>query len=153
MTSMSSEINQKEIEAQLKGNTLRIYWYLLKVGHKRPIGIREVQREIGLSSPSVATHHLEKLRELGLLEKIPSGEYQLVNEVKVGVLSNFVTLIGLMLPRYLFYSTLFTTMLFAYIFVYPIDLSYHNIMALIFGFLASLISWIETIRVWRNRPF
>jgi predicted DNA-binding transcriptional regulator len=150
---MSSETDHKEIEAQVKGNTLRIYWYLLKVGHKRPIGIREVQREVGLSSPSVAAHHLEKLRELKLLEKIPSGEYQLVNEVKVGVLYNFVTLVGLMLPRHLFYSTLFTTMLVAYVLLYPMDLSYHNIMALIFGSLASLFSWVETVRVWRNKPF
>jgi predicted DNA-binding transcriptional regulator len=150
---MSLEPDQKEIEAQLKGNTLRIYWYLLKAGHGKPIGIRQVQRDIGLSSPSVATHHLEKLRGLKLLEKIPSGEYVLVNEVKVGVLGNFVNLVGLMLPRYLFYSTLFTTMLLAYVLVYPIDLSPHNLMALIFGSIASLTSWAETIRVWRNKPF
>ncbi|MBO3803749.1 MAG: hypothetical protein JTT11_07790 [Candidatus Brockarchaeota archaeon] len=148
-----SEAGQKEIESQVKGNTLRVYWYVLKAGHKRPVGIREVQRELGLSSPSVAAHHLEKLRELKLLEKLASGEYLLVNEVKVGVLGNFVSLVGLMLPRHLFYSTLFTTMLVAYALLYPMDLSYHNLVALVFGSLASLFSWVETVRVWRNKPF
>lgn len=150
---MSPEADQKEIETQLKGNTLRIYWYLLKVGHGRAVGIRQVQREIGLSSPSVATHHLEKLRDLGLLEKQPSGEYVLVNEVKVGVLGNFVNIVGLMLPRYLFYSTLFTTMLVAYVLMYPMTFGLHNLVALLFGSLASLTSWVETLKVWRNKPF
>jgi len=135
---MSPEADQRIIETQLKGNTLRVYWYILKVGHGRAVGIRQVQRGISLSSPSVATHHLEKLRDLGLLEKMPTGEYILVNEVKVGVLLNFVKLMGLMLPRYLFYSTLFTTMLVAYVLIYPMTFSSHNLIALLFGSLASL---------------
>ena len=44
---------------------------------RTPVGAREVQRDLGLSSPSVAWHHLEKLRELGLLRKNARGEYTL----------------------------------------------------------------------------
>ena len=144
---------ERIVESELKGMTLRIYWRILGSHRKGTIGVRPIQRELGLSSPSVALHHLEKLRGLGLLEKDLTGEYRLVNEVKVGVLQNFVGLLGFLLPRYLFYSTMFTAMLVLYPILYPPNLSPHNIMALIFGVGGSLVSWTETVRVWRMRPF
>ncbi|TMI24151.1 hypothetical protein E6H36_09020 [Candidatus Bathyarchaeota archaeon] len=75
------------------------------------------------------------------------------NKVKVGVLKNFVGLLGFLLPRYFFYSTMFTVMLVLYPFLYPPNLSVHNIMALVFGVTAAGVSWNETLRVWRMRPF
>src|SRR5213593_3204614 len=100
---------------------------------KERIGVRPIQRELGLSSPSVALHHLEKLRTLGLLDKGVTGDYRLVSQVKVGVLKNFVGLLGFLVPRYLFYSTMFTVMLVLYPLLYPPNLSVHNVMAFVFG--------------------
>ena len=144
---------EKIVESELKGLTLRIYWHILSSHKKDPIGVRAIQRALGLSSPSVSLHHLEKLRSLGLLDKDLTGEYRLVNEVKVGVLRNFVGLLGFLLPRYLFYSTMFTVMLVLYPVLYPPSLSPHNIMAFAFGGLGAVVSWTETFRVWRMRPF
>src|SRR2546428_6382978 len=101
---------------------------------------------IGLSSPSVALHHLEKLRGLGLLEKDSTGEYHLIEQVKVGVLQNFVGVLGFMLPRYLFYSTMFTVMLALYPIIYRPDFSTHNIMAFVFGISAVTVGWGGTLR-------
>jgi len=98
-------------------------------------------------------HHLEKLRTLGLLEKDLTGEYHLIEHVKVGVLRDFVGVLGFLLPRYLFYSTMFTAMLVLYPIFYPPNLSTHNIVAFIFGISAVAVSWIETYRAWRLRPF
>jgi len=64
-----------------------------------------------------------------------------------------VGLFGLLLPRYLFYSTMFTAMLLLYPVLFPPTLSPHNTMAFVFGILAAAVSWTETIRVWRMRPF
>ena len=147
------EEKDKIIESELKGQTLRIYWHILGLNKKETIGIRSVQRALNLSSPSVASHHLEKLKDLGLLEKEPTGEYRLVNQVKVGVLRNFVGVLGVMLPRYLFYSTMFTAMLVLYPILYPPNFSAHNLMAFVFGISAVVVSWNETIRAWRMRPF
>jgi len=142
----------KIVESELRGVTLRVYWHIL--GSKnRSVGVRPVQRALGLSSPSVAMHHLEKLRTLGLLEKDLTGEYHLIEHVKVGVLRDFVGVLGFLLPRYLFYSTMFTVMLVLYPIFYPPNFSTHNIVALIFGGSAVLISWNETYRAWRLRPF
>jgi hypothetical protein len=147
-----AEDRERIIESELKGVTLRVYWHIL--GSKKQVaGVRPVQRALGLSSPSVALHHLEKLKALGLLAKDSTGEYHLVEQVRVGVLQNFVGVLGFTLPRYLFYSTMFTVMLALYPIIYPPDFSTHNIMAFVFGISAVAISWGETWRAWRLRPF
>ena len=147
------EDKEKVLESELKGVTLRVYWHILGVDNKENIGVRQIQRELGLSSPSVALHHLEKLRTLGLFEKGVTGDYRLVGQVKVGVLKNFVGLLGVLVPRYLFYSTMFTVMLVLYPVLYPPNFSAHNVMAFVFGGAAVGVSWTETFRVWRMRPF
>ena len=147
------EERERIIESELKGLTLRVYWHILSLNKKESIGTRSVQRALGLSSPSVASHHLEKLKTLGLLDKDATGEYRLVGLVKVGVLRNIVGILGVLLPRYLFYSTMFTAMLVLYPIIYPPNFSAHNIMAFVFGISAVVVSWNETFRVWRMRPF
>jgi hypothetical protein len=146
-----TEDRNRTIESELKGVTLRVYWHLLKTKNET-IGVRSVQRALGMSSPSVALHHLEKLRSLGLLEKNSTGEYHLTDQVEVGVLQNFVGVLGLLLPRHLFYSAMFTVMLVLYPILYPPDFSAHNIVALIFGGSTVWVSWSETYRAWRLRP-
>jgi DNA-binding transcriptional ArsR family regulator len=147
------EEKEKIIESELKGLTLRVYWHILSLKRKESIGVRSIQRSLGLSSPSVASHHLEKLKTLGLLDKDATGEYRLVSQVKVGILQNFVGFLGILLPRYLFYSTMFTAMLILYPIVYPPNFTAHNIMAFVFGVSAVVVSWNETLKVWKMRPF
>ena len=144
-------LSEKEIESQLKGKTLLVYWFMLR-SPDSPVGVREVQRRLGFSSPSVAAHHLDKLLSLGLVERSLRGEYYLKEEVKVGVLKFFTRLGRFMVPRYLFYSVFFSTMLVAYLILYGISGSIHNVVALIFGFSACIVLWLETIRLWRERP-
>jgi len=141
-----------KVKSELKGTTLRVYWVLLKKG-SGGTGPREVMRELGLSSPSVASYHLEKLSNLGLVEKDIGGNYVVRGEVKVEVFSDFVRVVGMMLPRYLFYSVLFTTMLVAYVVLYPLQFTPQTIMVLIFGLTGCIITWVETIRAWMRRPF
>jgi len=140
------------IESQLKGKTLLVYWYMLRASDST-VGVREIQRSLGFSSPSIAAYHLEKLVSLGLAEKSIIGEYCLTQEVKVGLLRFFTRLGRFLVPRYLFYSVLLTTMLIVYMVVYGHSGGIHNIMALIFGFLACIILWLETLRLWTEKPF
>jgi len=140
------------IESELKGKTLLVYWYFLK-SPTSTVGVREIQRSLGFSSPSVAAHHLEKLLSLGLVEKTKTGEYFLVQEVKVGILRFFTKMGRFLVPRYLFYSVWLTTMLAFYIIFYVPTWDVHNLVALIFGISSSLILWYETFRLWRERPF
>ena len=146
-----SELSLAEIESQLKGKTLLVYWFMLK-SQDSPVGVREIQRALSFSSPSVAAHHLDKLLSLGLVDKTMRGEYFLAKEVKVGVLRFFTRLGRFMVPRYLFYSVWFSTMLLIYLVLYGHSGGIHNIVAITFGSSACLILWFETIRLWRAKP-
>ena len=78
------------VDAELKGNTLRVYVYALK---KRKVGVREVQRALLMSNPSLAQYHLNKLKDLGLVSE-NNGEYEVVGEVKVDVMRDFLRVWG-----------------------------------------------------------
>jgi DNA-binding transcriptional ArsR family regulator len=138
------------IESELKGKTLLVYMYTLRADQSS-VGVREVQRALNFSSPSVSAYHLNKLKDLGLVESI-RGDYTLVREVKVGVLKQFVTLGGIMLPRFLFYAVLVTTMLVTYVLQFPMEPTRQNITTLIIGAVPAVILWYETVRIWRERP-
>jgi len=142
----------ERVQSELKGTTLRVYWAVLKKGSDG-VGPRELMRELELSSPSVAVYHLEKLKNLGLVEKAETGSFIVKEQVKVEVFSDYVRVVGMMLPRYLFYSVLFTTMLVSYLLIYPIQWGPQTMVTLIFGLTACIITWAETIRVWFRRPF
>jgi predicted DNA-binding transcriptional regulator len=152
MSKSSREFDLAFLESELKGKTLLVYWHLLKSPGLK-VGVREVQRKLGFSSPSVAVYHLDKLMSLGLVEKTMTSDYVLVSEVKTGLLRFFTRLGRFLIPRYLFYSVWFTTMLISYIIFYGHSFCIHNIAALIFGFSALGILWFETVRLWREKPF
>ncbi len=140
------------IESQLKGKTLQVYWYLLG-SSSHSAGVREIQRSLRFSSPSVALHHLEKLQGLGLVTKKGTGEYVLEEEVKIGLLRFFTRVGRFLVPRYLFYSVWVSTMLVTYVLFYGVTGSVHNFFALIFGLVGCTVLWFETIRLWREKPF
>jgi DNA-binding transcriptional ArsR family regulator len=138
-----------KIESELKGNTLRVYWMLLK-SQTGMAGVREVQRSLGFSSPALASYHLTKLEELGLVEKT-NGEYHLKKEVRVGALKQFTKLGSFMLPRYSFYAALLTTLLVFYL-TQIREVNFYSLFGLLFGLLSTVILWYETLRVWRQKP-
>jgi DNA-binding MarR family transcriptional regulator len=144
-----SQPDKEVIASKLKGNTLRVYWHLLN-NAQNTVGPREVQRELGFSSPALADYHLNKLVTLGLVEK-RTGEYQLVREVDVGLLKQFIRLGTFILPRYILYATLFTTLLLFYV-TQLRTVNFYSLYALILGILATGILWYETIRALQQKP-
>lgn len=152
MSKASRELDSAFLESMLKGKTLLVYWYVLQQP-THAVGVREVQRALGFSSPSIAVHHLEKLQDLGLIGKKGTGEYVLEGEVKVGILRFFTRMGRFLVPRYFFYSVLFSTMLIAYLTLCTTGQIAPSLYAVMFGLIASLIFWLETARLWRAKPF
>jgi len=144
-----SKANEETIASQLKGNTLRVYWYLLRFAHSS-VGPREVQRGLSFSSPALAVYHLEKLADLGLVEK-NRGEYHVIKEVNVGVLKQFVKVGTLVLPRYVLYAAFFTTLLVFYLSQFR-GINFYSLFGLLFGASATGILWYETFRIWNQKP-
>ncbi|WP_291765302.1 helix-turn-helix domain-containing protein [Caldivirga sp. UBA161] len=85
-------------EVKLGETTLRVYLLLIREG--KAMSIREVQRALGLSSPGQAYHHLERLRELGLVVRDTDG-YKAVK--RNGVIEGVMIVRSIMLPRTAFY--------------------------------------------------
>ena len=142
-------MTDEKIESVLKGNTLRVYWFLLKT-QSSSVGPRETQRAMKFSSPALAVYHLDKLTELGLAEKL-NGEYHLAKTVSVGALKQFVRFGALMLPRHFFYATMFTTLLTFYVVQFR-RVDFYSIFALVTVILATAVTWYETLRVWKQKP-
>jgi len=147
-----TELDLANVESKLRGKTLLVYWYLLR-SPKSSFSVREVQRALGFSSPSVAMHHLNKLQELGLIKKNEFNEYILVHEVRVGTLKFFTRIGRYLVPRFLFYSIFFSTMLITYLLLYGISFDIHSILILLIGGSASIIFWFETFKLLRDNPF
>jgi len=139
----------EKVASVLKGNTLRVYWFLLR-SSSGVVGARETQRALGFSSPALAVYHLDKLAELGLVEKT-DGEYRLMKAVNVGVLKQFVRFGAFMLPRYFLYATMFTTLLIFYLTQFR-RVDFYSVFALILALLSTTVMWYETIKAWKQKP-
>jgi len=139
----------EDVKSKLKGTTLRVYWHLLRSG--KPTTIRHLQRDLSFSSPSVASYHLEKLMDLGLVKKV-SGDYELKKTVSLEAVSSFVRISHLMIPRYVFYTAFFLTLLIVFMVGYVGSLSLQGVFALVFGVSGFIITGYETWRQWRLKP-
>jgi hypothetical protein len=144
-----SRFDEEKIASELRGNTLRAYWALMNA-KDGVLGVRELQRRLGFSSPALASYHLNKLVEMKLVVT-ERGDYRLLREVRVGVLKQFIKLGTFMFPRYVLYATMFTTLLL-YLLVNLKEFTFYSVFALILGLLGSVIFWYETVRVWRQKP-
>jgi DNA-binding Lrp family transcriptional regulator len=124
----------------LRGLTLKVYKFVLK--NDRPVGIREVQRALGLSSPTLALYHINKLEEAGFIKKELNG--YVADRI---ILENLVRLRKLLIPRNLFYTVFFvTSLVFLAILLRPSVLTREYIFSLAVVSVAAATSVYETIR-------
>ena len=137
-----------KVERELKGKTLQVYVYMLK--KKEPVGVREIQRDLNFSSPSVANYHIEKLISLNVVSQDEYGRYFLSQKAQISVLESFVNVGGRTIPRMSFFAAFFTTLLVAYV---VLNIHSINIHAIGFAIAGAAAFWFETIRVWRRRLF
>ncbi len=138
------------VGSKLKGNTLRVYVYVLK---RRRVGVREVQRGLRLSNPSLALYHLNKLKELGLVRE-DDGEYEVVDEVKVDVMRDFLRFGTLLVPRFVMYAVFFT---FFTAYLAIVSFQFYSTTSIVYWFLAlltlsTIIFWYESISAWHSAP-
>ena len=151
---MSEDVPLKDLVAALKGKTLQVYWYMLR--HPVPMTAREIQRGTRLSSPSLSMHHLERLKNLGLVDKDVHGQYTIRRDIRVGVLNLFVGRGRLMVPRYLFYATFYTSITASLLTVAFLTNSVTNwlsVVLIVILLSLDVLLWTETLRIWHEQPF
>ena len=116
----------------LGGTALRVYLLLLR--SRKPLGVREVQRLVGLRSPSTARHHLERLVSLGLAERRPDG-YVAVRPR--GLLSLYIAVQGRLLPRTIGLAAFAAAAAAVYAFMPGADPAAASLLAVI----AAIVTW------------
>ncbi|HXX87219.1 MAG TPA: hypothetical protein VEH86_02095 [Candidatus Acidoferrum sp.] len=129
-----------ESDDVLRGLTLKVYRFILK--NDRPVGVREVQRGLKLSSPTLALYHINKLEEAGFIKKELNG--YTADRI---VLKNLIRLRRVLIPRNFFYTVFFvTSLIFLVVFLKPPILTREYIFALGVISVAAATSVYETIK-------
>ena len=110
----------KAVNEELEGITLNVYLHVVKKG--KPVGPRDVMKSANLSSPSVAYRHLQKLEDLGYLQKNEYGEYTVKSKAHI---AGYSWLGKRLVPKMWLYSLLFLGILIVefYVFVvhFPVE--------------------------------
>lgn len=120
---------------ELEGITLSVYLYVIKKG--KPVGPRDVVKGAHLSSPSVAYRHLQKLEDLGFLQKNTYGEY--VIKGKAGV-RGYIWVGRRMMPKMLVYSIIFLGILITELIVLVLHYSVENYEFKVFFLLLIIVT-------------
>jgi len=131
---------------EVRGNTLKVYLYILKHG---PCELRDVQRGVGLSTPSLASYHLGKLSEAGYVRQDEHGRYCAVREASIKILDGYSKIGPAIVPQFFFFTVLFTilTVYFSYEALQTPGFTVYLIVASV---AMVLTFWYETVRLWRR---
>lgn len=123
----------------LKGTTLRVYRLMLH--SKVPLGIHEVQRGLGLSSPSVAQYHVRKLVDMKLIRE--EGNGYVVDKV---IVENVVRLRRTNIPVQSAFAAFFVMSLLVLLTVFrPSTASAEYLFALFVIVVAAVITSYQTV--------
>jgi DNA-binding Lrp family transcriptional regulator len=126
----------------LRGLTLKVYRFILK--NDRPVGIREVQRALNLSSPTLALYHMNKLEEAGLIKKELNG--YVADRI---ILENLIRFRRILIPRNFFYTIfLLTSLVMLAVFLRPPTLSREYVFSLAVISVAAATSVYETMKTF-----
>ena len=155
-----SDSDQKSTDLKvLQGKTLLVYWTLLKSGES--IGVRELQRKLDFSSPSLVIYHLNKLEEIELVGKSNDGMYFAKRRANISELRDLIIFRTLdktfILPRMMMYAIFFSILYIFYIPVFFIFdfgiITNSSIFVNIFAISGILILWYETYKAYIGLPF
>ena len=127
MTNQNSE--------ELEGITLSVYLYVVRKG--KPVGPRDVVKGASLSSPSVAYRHLQKLEDLGYLQKNNYGEYVTKNKAHV---RGYMWIGRRLVPKMLTYALVFLSILIVELVIFALHYSVENYEFKIFFLLLILVT-------------
>jgi hypothetical protein len=130
----------------IRGNTLKVYLYLLKHG---PSELRDIQHGLTLSSASLASYHLGKLLEMGFAKQDEYGKYSAVKEASDKILEGYSKIGSAVVPQLLFFSLLFTILV---VFFSIAAWSGMDFVPYLIGVSVAMLAvfWFETIRLWRK---
>lgn len=149
---MTEDTLLKEI---LRGKTLQVYWYLLTHGTK---GIREIQKDLKIPSPSSVSYQINKLMKAGIVDQNKENEkYYVKEEIKTGFLGLYIRLGYRMIPRFTLYLIIYLTGIVIFLIVAIVEgdlfiLKPINLILLFYIILGIIIFIYESMRIMKTKP-
>lgn len=111
--------------------------------------MREIQRALKISSPSLVIYHLAKLEDAGFLKR-ENGNY-VIGKI---LLDGSIRISHFLVPKYLFYFILTSSILILELTVLrPLTLYREYFFSTVSMFIVVLIFFYETAKEWIRRNF
>jgi hypothetical protein len=131
---------------EIRGNTLKVYLFLLKHGSSE---LREIQRGLDMSSASLASYHLGKLTEANFVGQDKQGKYFAVKDASTKVLEGYSKVGPAVVPQLFFFSLLFTIVV-SFFSIETFLGSDFTFWLILVGVAMVIILWYETLILWRR---
>jgi hypothetical protein len=141
-----STVGNVTTSRELKGNTLRVYLFLLSHG---PCELHDVQRGLGFSTPSLASYHLNRLIQAGYAAQNEHGQYYSVKDVAGEVLDGYTKVGVVLVPQLAFFTVLFTALI-SFLGLESLSNPAYLPLLVVASLALVAVLWYETARVWRR---
>ncbi len=132
---------------RIYGRTWDVYLCILT--SNGPVGVREIWRALGLSSPSLAQYHVNKLLELKLIEPF-DGKYRVNDEEQLEALRSFLMLRGMLIPRMVIYGALLSGILVSYLIFWPWRGDFRDLVTVAVCLFSTLAFFFEAYKQYRG---
>ena len=118
--------------------------YLLTHG---PSELREIQRRLGLSTPSLASYHLGRLMDSGYVRQDEESRYVSVKDASTEILQGYSKVGNALGPQLFFFTVLFTILITFFGFE-SLNSSVFTPYLIGSSMVLVVLLWFETVRLW-----
>jgi len=131
---------------EVTGKTLRVFLYLASKGTSE---LRDIQRDLGFSTASLASYHLGKLMEAGYVKQNERGQYVATKDSEKALLEGYSRVGALLVPQLFFFAILFTVVVGFFAVMSLMNGSY-VLLLIATSVTMLLVLWYQTFRIWRR---
>jgi len=136
---------------RIYGKTLDVYLCILTSASG--VGVRDIWRQLGFSSPSLAQYHVNKLLDLRLIEADFDGKYIINDQESIEALRSFLLLRGMLIPRLTIYSALLLGLMVSYLSFWPWRGDFRDLATLFIGLFSAAAFLFEAVKQYRGLSF
>jgi len=128
------------------GRTLKVFLYLVRKGAS---DLRDVQKDLGFSTASLASYHLGKLVDEGYVTRNERGQYEATKDSEKVLLEGYSRVGAVLVPQLFFFAVLFTGVVG---FFALMSLMYASYVPLLIAASVAMLAvlWYQTLRIWRR---
>lgn len=138
----------KTKKSRLHGTTWNVYLFILT--SQEPVGVRDVWRQLQLSTPSLAQYHINKLLHDDLIKTTVYGKYEINDDLQIEALKNFVVFKGKLIPHLVVYGAIIAGLFLSYVVFYPLRWDFRDLIVFAVCTISLLAFLFEAYNQYRS---